>query len=169
MTVNVNHGSIARTDCYVQVRIERRNYHVHREKASARPDKYLSIIIDGMDQSKTALPKHLRVVGDDSASLKVHVMGALVHGQKIPAYAFTSLEDWPSDTNLNIQCLLHILNDIGWDELKNKVMFLQLDNTCRENKNYTMARFLALLVYLRVVNEVTRGLIVSNAFFVAVV
>lgn len=35
---------------------ERKKYYKHQKKAVSYPDKYLSIIIDGMDQSKTHLP-----------------------------------------------------------------------------------------------------------------
>lgn len=35
---------------------ERKKYYKHQKKAEDRPDKYLSVIIDGMDQSKTHLP-----------------------------------------------------------------------------------------------------------------
>jgi len=35
---------------------ERKKYYKHQKKAEKRPDKYLSLIIDGMDQSKTHLP-----------------------------------------------------------------------------------------------------------------
>lgn len=139
-----------------EVRIERRNYHNNRHKACVNPDKYLSIIVDGMDQSKTHLPKHTRVTGDDTNAplLKVHLVGALAHGQNVPAFVFTSLEEWPNDSNLNITCIMKIFEALGWDAIKKKTVFVQLDNTCRENKNYTMARFFALLVTLRLVKEV---------------
>jgi len=35
---------------------ERKKYYKHQKKAEKNPEKYLSIIIDGMDQSKTHLP-----------------------------------------------------------------------------------------------------------------
>lgn len=35
---------------------ERKKYYKHQKKAEKRPDKYMSIIIDGMDQAKTHLP-----------------------------------------------------------------------------------------------------------------
>jgi len=35
---------------------ERKKYYKHQTKAEQHPDKYLSLIIDGMDQSKTHLP-----------------------------------------------------------------------------------------------------------------
>ncbi len=35
----------------------------HREKARSEPSKYLSVIIDGMDQNKTNVP-HVTHAGD---------------------------------------------------------------------------------------------------------
>jgi hypothetical protein len=118
------------------------------------PDKYISLIIDGMDQSKTYLPKHeFNLTADQGAAkLKVHVMGVISHGRGV--YAFNTLEDWPSDANLNIECLSRVLGDIGWDTLADKIIFLQLDNTVRENKNFALFGWLAALVKLRVVKEV---------------
>ena len=37
-------------------RAERNKYYKHRSKAKANPDKYMSVIIDGMDQGKHNLP-----------------------------------------------------------------------------------------------------------------
>lgn len=37
-------------------RAEREKYYKHGEKAKAKPSKYLSITIDGMDQGKHNLP-----------------------------------------------------------------------------------------------------------------
>jgi hypothetical protein len=136
----------------LQVRTERRHYHQHRELAQAYPDKYVSIIIDGMDQNKTRLPKHKRTTDRDNnkAELRTHLIGALVHGTPVPAYVFTAFDEWPADTNLNLQCLLLILQDVGLENLKGKTLFLQMDNTVRENKNYTLLTFMALLKRLNI-------------------
>ncbi len=37
-------------------RNERKKYYKHQKKAEKDPGKYMSIIIDGMDQAKTYLP-----------------------------------------------------------------------------------------------------------------
>lgn len=39
--------------------MERRKYYKHIQKAKDQPEKYLSVIIDSMDQSKTQLPHFL--------------------------------------------------------------------------------------------------------------
>ena len=37
-------------------RLERSVYHRHIQKSRTQPEKYVTIIIDGMDQKKTSLP-----------------------------------------------------------------------------------------------------------------
>ncbi|XP_035662490.1 uncharacterized protein LOC118406535 [Branchiostoma floridae] len=62
---------------------ERLAYYQRREAARKEPEKYLSLIVDGMDQAKTYLP---HFVGDKSKDLttadqmKVHVSGVISHG-----------------------------------------------------------------------------------------
>ena len=40
-------------------RAERRVYYHHRDKAKCFPEKYISLILDGMDQSKTNIPHYI--------------------------------------------------------------------------------------------------------------
>ena len=58
-------------------------YYEHRRKATENPNKYMLIIIDGMDQSKTAVPHFLEQTKSTSLMyrLKMHVTGVLVHSQ----------------------------------------------------------------------------------------
>ena len=44
-------------NCLSSCRTERRKYYKHINKARTHPDKYISLIIDGMDQHTTAIPK----------------------------------------------------------------------------------------------------------------
>lgn len=41
-----------------------------------------------------------------------HVTGVLAHGQK-KAYAFTWTDKFHPDTNITINCLLHVLEDVA--------------------------------------------------------
>ena len=38
--------------------MERKKYDSHQEKAQSSPDKYMTLIIDGMDQAKTLFSFH---------------------------------------------------------------------------------------------------------------
>ncbi len=138
-------------------RRERKKYYLHREKARAQPEKYLTIIIDGMDQSKTNVPLLLKEAKSTQNlyRLRTHLSGALVHtrsphGKVI--YAFYDIMQWPHDSNLCIQVLSSILYDFR-DKLPT-VLYLQLDNCFRENKNRFVLGFCALLVQKGVFKKV---------------
>ena len=73
------------------------------------------------------------------------------HGKLI--YGFYDLLQWPHDSNLTIEVLSQVLLDFK-DKLP-EVLYLQLDNTSRENKNRFVLGFCALLVQRNVFKKVT--------------
>ena len=101
---------------YSVFRQEQNCYYAHREKARSGPQKYLTIILDGIDQNKTNLPYLVRLPKSlqNLQQLRTHLTGALVHTRsphgKI-VYTFFDFLQWPRDSNLNIQVLLEILLD----------------------------------------------------------
>lgn len=128
-------------------RQERKKYYHHREKSHAHPEKYLTIIIDGMDQSKTNVPLLLKE--PKSAQhlywLRTHLSGAIIHTRSPHGkiiYAFYDIMQWPHDSNLILQVL-------------NNILYLQLDNCFRENKNRYVLGYCALLVQRKVFKKVT--------------
>ena len=114
-----------------------------------------------MDQNKTNLPHQKRV--EKSASnlwqARTHLTGLIVHGKEAGAYF--DLHQWPHDPNLTLNILVRLLcqqfSKLSEDggRLPTK-LFLQLDNCARENKNQHVLTFLALLVQLRVFDEVCK-------------
>ena len=58
---------------------QRLKYYKHKRKAKNDPKRYLSIIIDGMDQKKTNCPVLGRTV-KDKPPLTQRVIGVIVHG-----------------------------------------------------------------------------------------
>jgi hypothetical protein len=69
-------------------RLERQQYYRARAKAVDRQDKYLSIIMDAMDQSKTRLPYFVnppKCVGSDS-NMKAKLTAAVIHGHGLYIY-----------------------------------------------------------------------------------
>ena len=145
---------------YHKFRKERENYHHHRYKAKRHPEKYVTIILDGMDNSKTHLPRERRISKEHAnvSRLKSHVVGAIVHsglsshGKEI--FACLDLFEWPHDPNLTANALICVLDK--WNRLQGlaPVMYLQLDNCVRENKNNVVLCFLALLVDLDIFEKV---------------
>jgi hypothetical protein len=135
---------------------ERRKYYHHVAKARSCPSKWLSLILDGMDQSKTSL---LRLKRDTSASAKLNpikmaVISALCHSHKPYCQTFTFPNDFPKDSSMTVEVLVRALMAIQATSGLPDVFYLQLDNTVRENKNTTVFVFLSLLVHLNIFTKV---------------
>ena len=139
-------------------RQERKKYHLHREKARAQPDKYITVIIDGMDQSKTNIPTMTREAKSTQNlyRLRTHLTGALIHTQSPHGkhiQAFYDFMQWAHDSNLIIEVLSQVLHSIREKLPPN--LYLQLDNCSRENKNKYFLGFCSLLVEKKVFQKVT--------------
>lgn len=114
-----------------------------------------------MDQSKTNLP-HLTLCTKSTQNLwklRTHLTGALLHTQSLKgklAYGYYDLLQWPHDCNLTIHILLHVLVELAKQMCSlPEVLYIQLDNCYRENKNRYFFGFCALLVQLKIVKKVT--------------
>lgn len=150
------------TTCFISFcRRERKKYHTHREKARSNPNKLLTLIIDGMDQAKTNLP-FTKLIAKSTSSLWrlcTHVSGVLDH-TKAPfgklAYSFIDLLQCPHDSNMTISLIIHVLSKYT-SSGRNlpDVLYIQMDNTSRENKNKYVIGFCVILVQLKVFKKVT--------------
>ena len=111
-----------------------------------------------MDQAKTNLPNTKIIAKSTSAlwRLRTHVTGVLVH-TKAPcgklAFAFVDLLQWPHDSNLTITLLLNAIFAFQKEYTLPSTLYLQMDNTSRENKNKYVLGFCAALVELQKVNS----------------
>ena len=65
---------------------ERQSYYHHRTKARKHPDKYMSLIVDGMDQAKLEMPHFTRASKSNSNTLGNSIVGVLVHGYGFKQY-----------------------------------------------------------------------------------
>ena len=132
-------------------REQRENYYKHRANAKRDPDKYMSLIIDAMDHSKLLLPRFMRKSKETSqlAKLRCHLTAILDHGKATLAYL--DMFQWPHDSNYTINTLLSTLER---REKLPDVLYLQMDNCWRENKNQFVISFLALLILLGVFKKV---------------
>ena len=112
----------------------------------------MSIIIDGMDQKTTAIPKPRLLSKLASAMWKLpcHLVAAIVHGRK--HHVYVDVGEYPQDSNLTCNIIMQtLLKHV--DHLP-PVLYVQMDNTVRENKNmYVFALFCAL-VELKVFDKV---------------
>ncbi len=117
----------------------------------------MSLIIDGMDQTKSFF---LRLKRDTSATAKLHkvqvsVIGSLCHSHTPHAQAHLICGDYPKDSSLACQVLANTLkNIIDKSGYLPATLYLQLDNTARENKNSTLLLFLRLLVKIGMFKKV---------------
>jgi hypothetical protein len=119
------------------VRKCRTKYYIRQKLARDQPDDYLSIIIDAADQSAYGFPYWRRQSHSQQAltKLKSHLIGAIVHGRE--TYCYTFLDNINHGTNLTVECLHAVLNDLAEKSggTLPKKLFLQLDNTCKQNKS----------------------------------
>ena len=119
----------------------------------------MTIIIDGMDQAKSNIPNPKAISKSASGlwCLRTHLTGSLLH-TKSPrgklAFVFIDLLQWPHDSNLTITVLYNILLDYSQTHSLSETLYLQLDNTSRENKNRYLIGFCALLVESHVFKKV---------------
>ena len=142
-------------------RQERRVYYKHRYKARRFPDKYLTIIDDGMDQKTTNIPRVRRQTKAtcNLTTVGTHLVGAILHSGQSPTgkdiFGSFDYYQWPHDPNLTASVLLKMIAD--WCKFYKlpPVFCLQLDNCVKENKNQYMMWILALLVELVVFDKVS--------------
>lgn len=159
---------------YVHIhRDEREKYAKHRQKSIKNPGKYMSLIIDGMDQAKTDIP---HIISNPKAmagsvTLETHITGVRIHGWGTTM--FIDCGEFHHDSNLTIEILLRVFNKfkvciqfkiqgertvIHYLYLQEKlppVLYVQMDNTCRDNKNKFVLTFVALLVEAGIFRKVS--------------
>ncbi len=147
--------------CY---RSEREKYAKHRRKSEKSPGQYLSVIVDGMDQDKTDIP---HIISNPKAmagsyTLETHVTGVRAHGHC--TMMVLDCGQFSHDTNLTIEVILRLLYHLKRNVYVGPahghlppVLYIQMDNTCRDNKNKYMLTFTALLVQLGIFRKVSRS------------
>jgi len=121
-------------------------YYSNRVRGRILPDEYLSMIIDGADQSKHDMPhfKDMSHLTNELRRIKMHLYGVLVHGRK--AFAFTMPDHECQGHNSTIQVLHYVLLDIAKHGKLPRNLKLQLDNTTKQNKGQYLFGYLSLLV-----------------------
>ena len=138
----------AQRDHLHQVKLERRHYYSNRLRAELDPSSCMSLIIDGADQSKYAIPyHHIKSHGtDESARQPLHAYGVISHGRKAYTYLLPSHVRQGHDVTIDV--LWRVICDTQESEGKlPPVLYLQLDNTTKQNKGRYLFAFLALLVH----------------------
>ena len=146
-----------------QQSLERLKLAKHRKKCFENPEKYMGIVIDGMDQKKTRLPHWPRPPKsvDESCLLQMHVVGCLIFHGELYSKVFLNYPSLHNDGNLIITIMQRILNQ--WEARPGglpPVLYLQLDNTPRENKNNLLFTYLHMLVAKGVFKKIKVGFLI---------
>ena len=113
-----------------------------------------------MYQSKTNF-SNTKLISKSTSSLwqlRTHVTALILHtqapvGGKL-VYSFVDLIQYPHDSNLTLT-INALMDFIESNSLSRVVLYLQMDNTCRENKNRYALTFCAILVRFGIFNKVT--------------
>ena len=142
--------------CVSFVQGERDSYYRRISAAERHPNSYVSVIIDGSDNSQYHLPYFVHRDSDSNSAWKIglHLFGAIVHGvgpQLFPVY-----DTCPLGTNATIDVLHHVLvaEYARRGGSLPPVLYLQLDNTVRQCKSRFVMAWLGLLVHWRVFQDV---------------
>ena len=138
------------------VRDTREGYYRRRLLAHQFPDEYMSVIIDGADQSRYDVPyTHQKSkLNDANWGMKMHTIGAILHGRAV--YAFTCPDHVEQGHNVTIQALHDVLLDqIQKGRSIPPRLFLQLDNTTKQCKGRYVFGYLGLLIKLGVFQRIT--------------
>ena len=122
-----------------------------RPGADAPDDVTLVICIDGMDQSKFKMPRHVdwqQADGDTSFRPQLHFTGATCHG--IAEHYFVADADVRKDPNSTIEMISRVIEQAktalaSRGAMMPRHLWLQVDNTTRENRNTTVLTFLSYL------------------------
>ena len=136
---------------------ERQAYYDKREKAMKRPDKYMSMIIDGMDQAKLDMPHFARASKGNAKPLGNSLIGVLVHGVEFKQFLVSHAMKGGGNEMMTVltTTIIELQEDYRsagkkWPD----VLYLQLDNTCKDNKNKALMTYLSELVKMGVFKKV---------------
>jgi len=136
------------------VMIERRGYYGRRDRARAEPWKYMSLIVDGADQSAYNLPHfvnmHKEITGQ---GLKVKIVGVKEHDREDRNTLFILTEEFETGANHVIESIHRALELRAEYSVIPEILFIQVDNTTRENKNRYFMSYVESLVAWGVVKE----------------
>ena len=126
--------------------LERKKAMHHREKCLKSPEQYMCLMIDGMDQKKTCLPHMRRLPKDinDECLVQMHLVGCLAYNRSVRPHVFITYPNVHNDPNLTVTVIHRVL--MSWGQPLPPVLYIQLDNTARENKNSTVFGYLSMLV-----------------------
>lgn len=142
------------------VKYERNKYTKHVSKAIRKPSEYMSVCIDGMGAFATTQP-HLNISSPKDIKgkdrLETQLIGVLVHGARMDFYAVTAGVKHGAD--VTVECLdqsirKHLSSLQSSNKKSPRVLYIQLDNTTKDNKCETVFDYCAYLVHANLFDKV---------------
>lgn len=138
---------------------EREQYWYHSKTLPLKdPEGSLSLVVDGADNNENSIPHTAEQTKTSTTSFRarMHIIGVLAHGHR--PYAFTCPGHVKQGHNVTIQAIFDVLVDLFKRNGKlPPVLFLQLDNTTKQNKGTYLSAFLALLIQCGTFKEIYVG------------
>jgi hypothetical protein len=136
---------------------ERGIYHKKQQEATEYTDRCISISLDGTDQFINGYPHFKEATKEDAKGKRcyLHTQIGLVHGGARRVRVFVGFENIAGDPNWMIETMYRIL--ISEERIRGvlpKILYLQLDNCFRENKNTYVLVYFAWLIERGVFNQV---------------
>ena len=137
---------------------ERMEYHIKKDRARLNGSEYLSIIVDGADQSAFGLP-HFTTKNKSQRghALKVKLIGIIDHQVEKQLTLMTMTEEHATGANHIVEVIHRILCARRSQGQLPPNFYIQLDNCSRENKNKYVLSLLEMLVSLGVFLSVEVG------------
>ena len=137
-------------------RQERQEYRLAKHEAIMFPTQSLCLIVDGMDQNTTMVPKLRQLVkGIESRYVKTHLCGVLLHGVGLYTDVWIDAHH-KHNSNQVVTSIMHVLQDVcnRQGNILPPKLRIQADNCRRENKNQYMFALCAPLVAFKYFAEV---------------
>jgi hypothetical protein len=135
---------------------ERKQLYKHQNKCYDAPNKFICMIIEGMDK-KTLLPhfvctpKHLQ----EENFIQFHLVGFMVFNGNICPRVYFTTPNIHNDANMTITIIHNMITH--WYGNLPQVLYLQLDNSSHENKNQIVFGYLMMLLELGIFQKVKVG------------
>jgi hypothetical protein len=134
---------------------ERCDHWLFKRSAMITPDFFMSLIVDGMDQNTTMVPKMRQTVKNiESRFVKTHLCGVLVYSIGLYADVWIDVHH-KHDSNEVITSVMHVIANVRWRKGRlPPTLQIQVDNCTQENKNIYMFALCAALVGLGYFQEI---------------
>lgn len=115
---------------------ERRGQSVNTDLSKDQPFKYLSISVDGVYQSRFALPRFVTPMKDQRGhGLCIHLIGVIQRASIHHLRLYTMTRNHSKGANHIVKSIYRVIDDKASLQKLPRKLFMQLDNCSRENKN----------------------------------